>query len=93
MSAVLDTCIRVLNEALAADRTAITTLLAERTPCNRDLADHPTVQVRHIGDQWYEVGTLGLINGLVEASTGARIAAQYAENGDLVGFIKYESPK
>ncbi len=94
MSAVLDTFLRVLNEAVAADRRAIQDLIDTRTQCGQALADHPTIQVIDLGSHplQYLVGTLGLINGLVEAATGERIAACYDEAGQLTGFIRYEGP-
>jgi len=52
-----------LNSLLEHDRPTIAALLANRVPCSRQLADHPTVQVavQHGG---YHVGLLGLLNGL-----------------------------
>lgn len=52
-----------LNELLEIDRPAIASLIANRVPCNKTLADHPTVQVsaQHGG---FHVGMLGLLNGL-----------------------------
>lgn len=95
MSAVLDTFLRVLNEGLTADRRAMQDLIGGGTQCNQTLADHPTIQVRDHGSKTepvYVVSALGLINGLVEAATGARIAACYDESGQLTGFVRYESP-
>lgn len=95
MSAVLDTFLRVLNEGLVADGRAMQDLISARTQCNETLANHPTIQVMDQGvDQTlrYLVGNLGLINGLVEAATGERIAACYDESGQLTGFIRYEGP-
>lgn len=68
----IETVLQVLNEALTADRGAITNLMAHRTPCNKALTDHPTIQTT-----WADVGPLGLINGIVEAITGRRIMAVY----------------
>ena len=53
----------LMNELIAIDRPAVAAMLANRTPCNKALADHSTVQVasRHGG---YDVGILGILNGL-----------------------------
>lgn len=52
-----------LNELLEIDRPAIAALVANRVPCNRQLADHESVQVgaQHGG---FHVGILGVLNGL-----------------------------
>ncbi len=52
-----------LNGLLEIDRNAIACLIANRVPCNKELADHPSVQVgaQHGG---FHVGMLGLLNGL-----------------------------
>jgi hypothetical protein len=42
---------------------AVQALVDHRVPCNRELADDPTVQVRK-QDNWFEVGMLGLLNGM-----------------------------
>jgi len=52
-----------LNELLELDRPAVAALIANRIPCNREMADHPSVQVssQHGG---YHVGMLGILNGI-----------------------------
>ena len=59
----LDETIDYLNGLIETDRVAIAALIANRVPCNQQLADHPTVQVfrQHGG---YLVGLLGILNGL-----------------------------
>ena len=59
----LDEAIEYLNELIETDRVSIAALIANRVPCNQQLADHPTVQVyaQHGG---YLVGMLGILNGL-----------------------------
>lgn len=59
----LDETIEYLNELIEVDRVAIAALIANRVPCNEELADHPTVQVyaQHGG---FLVGMLGILNGL-----------------------------
>lgn len=52
-----------LNDLLEYDRPAIAAMMANRIPCSREMADHPTVQVsvQHGG---FHVGLLGVMNGL-----------------------------
>ncbi len=59
----------VLNEAVKADKAAIKNLIAQRVTCNKQLADHPTIQVAQNkeGNEW-EVGFLGVLNGLFGAA-------------------------
>jgi hypothetical protein len=76
-----------LNELLALDRPVIAALIANRVPCNKALADHPTVQAgaQHGG---YHVGMLGILNGLFgtyEDGYGP-ITAEFGDNGLLVRF-------
>ena len=81
-----------LNELLERDRPAIAALIANRVPCNKRLAEHPSVQVgaQHGG---YNVGLLGLLNGLcgVRENGYGLIAAIFegdspTEYRDLVRF-------
>lgn len=71
----IETVLQVLNEALTADRGAITNLIARRTPCNEALTDHPTIQTTRA-----DVGPLGLINGILEPITGLRVMAIYDDD-------------
>lgn len=99
MSATFDTFLRVLNEAVAADPVALDALIDHRVECNTTLANHPTIQVtpmtfssRSIVTKSdldrCEVGALGLLNGVIEAVTGERVAGVWDDN-KLVGFIRY----
>lgn len=87
----LDDAIDYLNELLDRDRPAIAAMVANRVPCNRGLADHPTVQVmqQHGG---YHVGLLGVINGMfgVFNGTDGPIAAVF-EDGYLLRFTRREA--
>jgi hypothetical protein len=56
-----DRIIELMNDALARDPIAVTELIANRVPCNDDLATHPTIQVNPADDT---VGMLGFLNGL-----------------------------
>jgi len=61
----IQAAIDVLNEALEADPEAITNLLNIRIPCNKALADHPTIQSGlELSDGSFRISPLGLINGL-----------------------------
>jgi hypothetical protein len=57
--------VTILNEALAADRAAVSAIVMKRVPCNADLGDHPTIQVtREPRTQACSVSVLGLLNGI-----------------------------
>ena len=59
--------VEYLNSALELDQDAISKLVGFRVHCNNDLADHPTVQVGPSETGGYEVGLLGIINGIFGA--------------------------
>ncbi len=68
----VDQVIEFLNSLVAIDSHALAELLCVRVPCNKDLADHPTVQVAVGGERSgytfirpgeYRVGFLGVLNG------------------------------
>lgn len=62
--------IAVLNEALAIDGSAIKALCEMRVPCNKELADHPTIQVMANKEGIeFKVGFLGILNGLFGISS------------------------
>ena len=86
----IEQVLALLTEAHTADPQAINALLCVRVDCNSKLVDHPTIPVRLIkvgeGDDIYEVGALGLINGIVERLTGRKIAVITDENRSIVGF-------
>jgi hypothetical protein len=71
---------RFLNEALDSDYNAIATLTGMRIPCNKALADHPTIQVRAEKDGTFTLGLIGLLNGLIGADEQrlGYLAAAYA---------------
>lgn len=60
--------VALLNEAFESDFAALQTLMCTRVPCNLELANHPSIQIGETltdrGD-FYHLGTLGLINGLL----------------------------
>ncbi len=94
--AFFDTSLKVLNEALAADPACIEIMVKRRCRCNDALANHPTIQVALDDDPpttyvpSYLVGILGLLNGVIEAATGERVAAVFDESGALVAFTQYQ---
>ncbi len=53
-----------LNELLRIDKFAITDLVSERISVNKELANHPTVQVQELVKGVQEVGLLGILNGM-----------------------------
>lgn len=59
----LDEALSFLNELIQLDANAIAALIANRVPCNEQLANHPTAQcaAQHGG---YHIGMLGIINGM-----------------------------
>lgn len=69
--------LKVLNEALEADSKAIANLCIQRVACNKALADHPTIEVGTYYGMGYEVGLLGILNGILGECIPAemRIAA------------------
>lgn len=59
-----DLLIERLNEIASHDPKWMRAMIEERVPCNKALADHPTVLVgEHDGE--IKAGLLGLLNGLV----------------------------
>lgn len=102
-NAVVDTTLGVLQDAFAADPGATQALMTNRIPCNKTLANHETIVAgvsRGDGtseDSTYEVGAIGLINGIVLALTGRRVAIQTNKpnalgNDVLVGFQEWKDP-
>lgn len=93
----IDTAVRILNEALRDDRAAITALAAHREPCTFQLEAHPTIQVirpEHADGRrgGAEVGLLGILNGVLEAMTGQRVAAVYDDSGSKVVEFRVYTP-
>jgi len=63
--------VALLNEAVKLDPVAMHALVEARVPCNKALADHPTIQVSAYDEltgeptpNWFKVGILGILNGL-----------------------------
>lgn len=77
--------VALLNEALELDPVAISALCVHRVPCQIGLAKHPRIQVKQIGAQslaQYEVGMIGILNGLsgVDSEGRGAIAAEFDDS-------------
>ncbi len=85
----IDQAIEVLNRVNEADPTVLPLLIDYRVPCNRAVADDPTVQVGVHDDVW-SVGVLGIVNGIVGIDTNGSgfIAAHYDDDGVLTHFVR-----
>lgn len=80
--------VEFLNSLLTVDDLAISSLINNRIPCNRELADHPHVQVT-ASRSGYLVGMLGILNGIFGTKDDGRgfIRAVYdSDDGDLMYF-------
>lgn len=79
--------VNFMNSLLEIDRDAIVNLVNARMLCNKELEEHPTVQVTGTNDS--VVGILGILNGLCgiyDNGYGA-IAAYFDEENKLERFI------
>lgn len=100
-----DELIAFLNSLVAIDPYAIAELLSVRVVCNKEMAEHPSVQVASGGEKsnmtflapgTYRVGMLGVLNGYCGTiDDGPRkgwgpIAAVYDE-GKLQRFERIET--
>ena len=93
--------LEVLNSAYQADPAAIHSMVSNSIPCQGvALRDHPWGVV---GDSYavpgsYTVSTLGLLNGVVHALTGKRVAMSWSDTKDengrfkFIGFVEYKEP-
>ena len=96
----LDETIDFLNELIKVDTPAIAALIANRVPCNEEMADHPTVQCgeQHGG---FHVGMLGIFNGLFGVNEGeyrhgwGAITMVFDDNdsGHFCNLIRFERTK
>lgn len=92
--------IALLNEILEKDRSAIEGLVNTRVPCNKELADHPTVQVGHHFPTTTEppattVGLLGILNGIFGTyddgpQKGYGPITAVVDDEDLTRIIRFE---
>lgn len=90
-----------LNAAFANDPSAIHALIVNRVPCNQALVDHPFIIVEAspvLANKNYQVGALGLINGILTANGLPRVAVMFQdvpgeEQKRIVGFCEYKPPE
>ena len=80
---LLQKVLDLLNGAFKADPAAIHALVCNHVPCNSGIADHPTIQVSvnkvTDGTEYFHVGTLGIVNGIIDELTGRRICVMFSE--------------
>ena len=89
----IDEAVGFLNRLISLDKAAVAALIANRVPCNEQLANHPTVRVtaQHGG---YHVGLLGILNGLfgdessAEEHERAPIMFCMSPDGDLIKVMR-----
>lgn len=89
---ICDLVILNLNEMLRRDVDAMDKLFNNRVPCNKELADHPSVQVAVQKDGSFGVNFLGVINGIIGTISSENlngfgfIAAYVVDNERVLGF-------
>jgi len=84
---MIENAVRVLNELLAADPKATGEFFQLGVTVNREVCDHPTIQVRGEPDSAEGVlRPLGLLNGLFQE--GGRVIVMHTdpETTTIVGF-------
>ncbi len=81
--------INFLNDLFYRDPDAVVRLLDFSTPCNREMADHPTMPVRE-GDDCFSVGLLGILNGLFDARSDGQppICVEFSPKGEMLRFCE-----
>lgn len=78
--------VKLLNEALKLDSDCIENLCLNRVLCNKDIADHPTIQViENQKTKKFNVGLIGLLNGFV----GPKYVIQMAFDEGNTANISY----
>jgi hypothetical protein len=90
-----------LQRAFEADPNAMHSLICIRVPCNQAMADDPHVIVDRppalVGDFW-QVGILGVLNGVLDAHGLPKVAAKFTAEVDedgrskIIGFCDYTGP-
>ena len=76
-----------LNALLEIDPPTISALVSLRISCNKKLADHETVQVGVLSEHHFQVGLIGILNGLFGADKfgWGHISATYTD-GIVIKF-------
>jgi hypothetical protein len=82
----------LLNELYFLDPELMRQLTVRRVPCNRALADHPTVTVLspNEADPPYSCGLLGVINGIAGLDGRVIGAVIEADDTNFAGFALLE---
>lgn len=88
--------VECLNKAFEEDPNAIHALMCNKVPCNVDLADDEFIIVSanrvhyHDDKNYFQVGALGLLNGVLEANGLPRVTAKFSDTPSLDGRHKLE---
>jgi hypothetical protein len=94
-SVTIDEVIGLLNELLEKDRDAVVPLFTRRMPCNKAIAEHPTVQVSRINGVDH-LGVLGILNGFFgvdERNWGVLAMVVDEQNSDkILRFERMDKP-
>lgn len=101
-SHLTEVALECLQSAFTADPSAIHTMIVNRVPCNRALADHPYIVVDEtpvLERGHFTVGLVGVVAGLMTAMGLTPIAYKFDEDNKdgegrprFVGFTIY-NPK
>ena len=82
----------LMNELLKLDYACASGLISYHQPCNKAIADHPTIQVRQYGDEEPTVGILGILNGIFGVREDGMGAICYEfDNDKIMGFKLLEA--
>ncbi len=73
-----------LNELLAIDPAAITSLVELRVTIDKKIEDHPTAVPAEGPHGSYMLGLLGVINGMV--GPAERVTAVFNDAGQIINF-------
>jgi hypothetical protein len=85
----LNDAVDFLNNLIKIDGEAIGLIVGMYAACNERLADHPTVQVVELADGRFEVGFLGILNGLFGIESGrGPITLIFGEGGRPIRAVR-----
>lgn len=96
---VVNKTVEILNSAFNADPNAMHALMCNRIPCNKALADDPYIPVDVtpvLEGENFQIGTLGLLNGILEANGLPKVGMKFSDEVDakgrakLLGFCEYK---
>jgi len=83
-----------MNNLLQIDRNTIQLLIDCRVPCNKELAEHPTVQVLHSKELNLNfVGLLGVLNGLCGTYDNGLAAVAIMTDNNLIDKFVFTVPE